>query len=439
MDRRSFLYTTATSTAWVLSSCKNAVDVSTTTQTDTVLHDKLRGMIVLGAYGDALGALHEPSGLQGTTGDPARARSLSPFATYQPPGATGAPWWVWVDGSNETAHLKGIPTDDTAFRLFILQPWLRAFSGQHPTEDDLETWMLHHNQQPVSSSVPLWHSRRRAQIQDWLVMFNDARRWEDHQRDNVSATTAFNITPGNPFFRPQIPVVFGMFMYMELAALYAHCPPEAVMQTFSSFCSLDQGYARIATGLFAGLMAAAVRSQSDPATFAPWFKRQVTFLLNTTLLGSADNNQADRITFLEAFNASWTWGITQRKHSEAEFLTAFKQSIYEASLPGTRDADGFRVFDPLLFFRQITATIAYTDGLLPQALSLLASSPGDADTIPSMLGTLAGAWYGFDALKALPAISEDLSVLEQTLQTVFGYDTITSVHDMASLSRRISC
>lgn len=391
--------------------------------------DKLRGMILLGAYGDALGATHEAKALGGALAAPEQARRLSVAAVYQAPGQEGGPWWVWFDGDELPAGVKGVPTDDTSFRVTLLQPWLCSISPspEIPTEAQFERWMEARQARSPQENPPRWHRYRDAQMADWQVMWADARRWQQEARavGPGADPTTFQHSPGNPFFRAGVPVVFGMFLYLELAALFSSRGGEAVMRHFSTYSLLDQGYAGLITGLFAGLMAEAMRYPEPTQPFSDWYARQVARLLEEEA-GTA----TDRTHVQEAFAAMWAMGTAQRGQPEADFLAQVKLHAYEAPLPPPSERYGLHNFDPLLFFRQITATLAYADGDVLQALRLLASGPGDADTVPSMLGTLVGAWAGEAALRAQDAgLAEDLDHVRQTLESLYQID----------LEARITC
>ena len=393
-----------------------------------VLQDKLKGMILLGTYGDALGAYHEPRGLEGYTGNPADIMRLPKATVYQPPGSQAAPWWVWVRGDDLEEDVIGLPTDDSAFRLLILHPWLISLKKAQPSEAAFAEWMTARMNAERSFEVNQWQSRRQLQMQDWLIMFKDAERW---QQAPTSNPTSFMPTKGNPFFRPAIPIVFGLFMYLELAALYAEYPPFEVMNHFSTFSRLDQEYAGSITGLFSGLMAGAVRVSDTKQPFHTWYFTSVNQLLNQT--------PPYKELIEQAFKSAWLLGTENQQQSERAFLDIMQTEIYEAPLPSNRDTVGFRVFDPLLFLKQITASVAYSGPDTTKALRLLASSPGDADTLPSMLGTLVGAWAGYNVLiDSNTSLDADLLEVEHTLSASFGYDVQDTSQKLALLAARIT-
>lgn len=384
-------------------------------------------MILLGAYGDALGAYHEPRGLEGYTGNPADVMRLPQAATYQPPGSQAAPWWVWVRGDDLEEGVIGLPTDDSAFRLFILHPWLMALNHMQPSEAAFAAWMRARMNAERSFEVNQWQSRRQLQMRDWLIMFKDAERW---RKAPTSSPTSFMPTKGNPFFRPAIPIVFGLFMYLELAALYGEYPAYEVMGHFSTFSRLDQEYAGSITGLFAGLVASAMRVSGTQSPFHTWYSTNISHLIKQA--------PANKELLQKAFQSAWSIGSENQQQSERAFLDIVKSDVYEASLPSNRDTMGFRVFDPLLFFKQITASVAYSGSDTTKALRILACNPGDADTLPSMLGTLVGAWAGYNTLvDSNTSLEADLQEVERTLSRSFGYDVHNTSQKLALLAKRI--
>ena len=90
--------------------------------------DRIRGMLLLGAYGDALGAAQE--GQETPTPDPLPTRLV---ARDMP--EWGEAWGTWLPA---IVHAKriGMPTDDTCYRLCVLHPWLAAIADGDRTFDE---------------------------------------------------------------------------------------------------------------------------------------------------------------------------------------------------------------------------------------------------------------------------------------------------------------
>lgn len=388
--------------------------------TREVFADKVRGMILLGAYGDALGAPHElGQALSGEIGDLAVARRLQPSRSYF---TTPQEWGIWPDADEFDLDQKGLPTDDTGYRVAILQDWLctLAGTGLEPTEVRFERWMVgevRRRSRPEGG----WRLRRWRQIQTWLAMFGDARRWADQQRYTPLGQTpdpAGFQSQVDHFYRPDQAIVFGLFMYLELAAIYCNTPTVRVAERFSTFSSLDMDHGRVATGLFAGLVAEAINADPTAESFDGWYTRHVRGILDMPI-----GDVADREVLREAFADIQAQMPQWKTLSETAFLERMQRDIYA---PGVQAS----VFDPLLFFRQITAAVLYAGENPHQALQLLAASPGDADTVPSFLGTVVGAWYGEQALRTYdPIVAQDLSAQGAFLETVFE----------TSLADRIAC
>ena len=89
----------------------------------SVFRDKIAGMILAAAYGDALGAPHELSGLQGNVCDPLSIKDLKLGCDFYHEHEMNQ-WNVWPPPDLMDQEC-GIPTDDTAYRLAILHPWMR--------------------------------------------------------------------------------------------------------------------------------------------------------------------------------------------------------------------------------------------------------------------------------------------------------------------------
>jgi len=129
----------------------------------------------LGAYGDALGAPHEldsssSGALRGCVGIPDTVLKLPPVGDY-----TASPWGVWVE-TKQGDDLRGLPTDDTSYRVTLLHQWLSqlARTDDAPTEARFLSWLRAEDK--PNADAALWKTLRHRQISDWIVMFQDADR-----------------------------------------------------------------------------------------------------------------------------------------------------------------------------------------------------------------------------------------------------------------------
>ena len=99
-------------------------------KTGPSLEDRLRGMLLLSAYGDALGADHESQ----------REIHTAPLPDRLPEQTLAAepdPWQYWATTHQLDSPVKGLTTDDTAFKLFLLHPWLEQVSVGGSSFDEI--------------------------------------------------------------------------------------------------------------------------------------------------------------------------------------------------------------------------------------------------------------------------------------------------------------
>lgn len=160
--------------------------------------DRIAGGLALSALGDAFGWVHEPRGLAGEIGDPER-----PFLPVVDPyrEARANPWNLWFP-ARITKGRRGVPSDDTACRLGLIEPWL-AECPNLPLLDFVRQ---------RGPSLPLRCARRMAK--------------EIHRTSRAKAR-------GKPygFHVPGVPVNWGPFVLGSLALAGKVLP-----------CELDEGY-----------------------------------------------------------------------------------------------------------------------------------------------------------------------------------------------------
>ncbi len=375
---------------------------SSCTNSKSYLEDKIQGMLLLGVYGDALGAPHEPAGLRWEVGDPERSERLLPFSEYE---ISNNPWGIWVPFSEELDNVIGIPTDDTSFRLTLLHPWMISVGNLEAANDaPFEAWMR--SQLKSEFEPKSLVKNRNEQIRCWLDMYKDLDRFSMGE-DQPS--------PLNYFYRKDIPVMFGMFMYLELAALSVGEDPKDVFKKYRQFCRLDEIYSGSVAGLLSAILSKAVMAKPSPLGFGVWFNQELDHLLQA--LGEEAHIQAIHQQVISARKI----GVSYRGKSPKELLNAIADESFRSPLAELRSSKGYIVFDPLLVLKYMVATTTYeSDGV--KAVQLLAISPGDSDTIPSQLGSIVGAWKG---KKNLERYGEDLKVdLERVSSVLSKYYSI---------------
>ncbi len=353
-----------------------------TPQADKNIIDAVRGMLLLGAYGDALGAPHEHDGLAGRITDPEDLGRLARASTFYPPDTPGQPWWVWAD-ANAVQTMRGLLTDDTSFRMMLLHPWLAQTAGRRAlmTESAFFEWLHREKEQTTTIAYPpgLWRSRQQ-QITAWLRIYEAA---ENGQSES--------------FFAPDVPVVFGLFMYLDLAVLYGDDDPVKVYTLFRNCSLLDQGSAGVFTGLLAGILAAGVRTQTSPAQFTDGFIDTAWQLIKEAASEATDRELQDLHTAKEVLENMVHFGKVHRPNSGHTFLKTFRAQIYtDTALPFHTSPSHLKNYHPLLFWVQIISTLAYTADRPFEALRILSAGVGDTDTVASILGSIMGTWMGYD-------------------------------------------
>ncbi len=390
--------------------------------------NKLTGMLLLGGYGDALGAPHEKEGITGKAGNPEDVARLPSFRDYN--RETAHPWDIWYDPETIDAEKRGMPTDDTAFRVTILHQWLSriAEDDDAPTEKQFLRWLK--GAPKPAADAPLWQQTRHDQIRDWLAMFEDGETLR-------YAPNRYTVSENNPFFRKDAPVVFGTFMYLELAAVYASCPVNDVFTTFNGFASLDQSYGRFVSGMKMAMLAQALTAAPTDKSFDEWFFETADSILDSDL-----GDPETRAMVKSHFVAAAQIGRDSQKLTETDFMVQLKQ-VFDQQLPQSTSEEhreGFRSFDPLLFLKMMAAAVAYSDGDVRKALRVLAVAPGDSDTMASQLGSLAGAWSGDIALRKLDTIfASDLNQVQSCIKDQFGIETSDLADSLIELAHKHGC
>ena len=370
----------------------------------TSSQDRLLGMFVMGAYGDALGSWNEShGGLSGQT-------SVPELVSIRGSGyAKPHPWGYWIADQNGP-----VVTDDTAYRICILHPYLRLCLENQAPISEQGLWESVTESDPHSNAQI--QSMRMGQARDWQKMRESARRNESHL-----------------FYTPNEPVVFGLYSALELAALYKYQTPLAVYQGFSQFSELDQGAGGVLTGLLASVMAAAHRDETiQRGKFCAWWNETLDDIITSVSKRQPSvelDLLIDQRRVARALAKNWS---QTRPH---EFVGHLCDSI----LYNTR----FRrkVQQPYLcelFWMYMSSVADFAgedDGLL---LRTLASCAGDSDTMASMMGSIMGACYGRQSCGKI--MSGDRS-LEQDLiriENVLSEDFQVNLNESATVFERLT-
>ena len=364
--------------------------------TGLALEDRLRGMLLLTAYGDALGSDHEQQ-------EEIHSAPLPERLPKQTLAVDPNPWRYWATVDQLNPPVKGLTTDDTAFKLFLLHPWLQEVLANNSSFD--ETGFRQFLVQLKSREIqPAWiRSPRDAQIEGWLRMYGAAEAEE-----------------ASEFFSPRVPIIFGLFMFLELAAFRTNYSAVENYFYFRNFTILDQGYAKSATAFFTAMTSSAFKS--DPAErFDNWLLRESMALGNELIDNNSDKEEVT--TILGIVESMTELGKNLRGKTPHEFMLAFEAAVVAPTHPPFM-SDSFQgaIFDPLRMLAEMYAAAAYAEGNPARAIQPLAFGSGDSDTVCSMLGTLQGVWFGEKTLRQHTNLHDDLTVVEQLLNQTFQVD-----------------
>lgn len=359
-------------------------------------HNRLKGMFLFAAYGDAMGADHERL----NSAHPHPLPSILPFRNLP---TKPNEWGTWVP-RNVLRRGIAVFTDDTCFRFYILHAWLRsALQNSHPiSEASFRAFLPSLVNIDISPSFLI--EPRNTQATKWLEMYNA------HPNDEVH------------FLEKETPTVFGLFMFLELAALFAGRNPLEVYRIMRSSTILDFGYASVITGLMGALLSMAFASKPESQRFDTWLIDNCKLLINELKSNGEDEVHLDSLEQLvETMDKE---GAKNRALGESEFVSKLDEILSSKSVPAPFMKRPFKrpVFDPFRFLAQIIASASYSSGNVAQAIKLLSFSGGDSDTMATFLGSIAGAWQGYDQLSNFGGLGRDLEIVEQTIRTLFNID-----------------
>lgn len=366
--------------------------------------DKIQGMLLAAAYGDALGAPHEMDGLSGKVIDPQKIAKLCLGCDFYHDEKMNQ-WSVWPPPSMVDQRC-GIPTDDTAYRLTIFHEYLRQCLKDEVgfTETGYRSWMSSALDLHRDSHSDWYIDCRNAQIKQWQEMFAA----EPESREAV-------------FYLPGLPIVFGLFLYLELATIFPNKPSSLVYTIFRRLTRLDQSTAGIITGLCAMITAAAMKQDNPERGFGDWLTDNVIDFMRTAKDITADDDDRDFLKLLKGHTKDMiALGRRCRGGSELAFVEALKAEAYDHS-------DWFnprlKNFDPMLFWMQMIAASSFSPADPVAAIRVLAGSAGDADTVPTMLGTMIGAYYGLQPMLGMTSagisFGEELMEVRGCLEDLF--------------------
>ena len=355
--------------------------------------------MLMSAYGDALGADHETT----RSIHPAPFPERLPLQTLEPQPDR---WGYWGTTAELGPTARGVTTDDTAFKLFLLHPWLQqVLAGNSRLGEPAFIQFL--GELKLTTPEPDWIGMpRNAQIDSWLDMYR-----------------ASEVPKESEFFSPDVPIVFGFFLFQELAAIRTQYKPVENYRFFRSVTVLDQGYASTATGFLIAITSLAFSSNPlDPSKrFDLWLVDQSNDLIDQLLKTHVDR---DAVTIIQRIvNTMSKLGERLCGESPHDFMVAFEETVLAPPSPPFMSEPFKRpVHDPFRMFAEIFAAVSYAEGDPFRAIRALAFGSGDSDTVCAFLGTLQGIWFGEQLLRRNSNLNEDFDIVENVLNSTFKVD-----------------
>jgi hypothetical protein len=357
-----------------------------------MLFDFIFGSVLLGAFGDAIGAAWELHGLAGL-GTTNITSSLVPLCTFYNPDQCDSynqTWGIWADPAEVGHSVLGVSTDDTAQRTGLLSRYLMTLPNRTFSEVSYKLFLLGDLGRCPVGAPPLSCERKDQMIDDLVVMFDLVKVPPVAKRENGT----------NKFYVVGSPACFGMYLWLQAAVgLYRETDQRVYELVWSR---LDQEYGSVVAGAWGVVAARAVRlaGQGGDAEFAGWFLEGVMETL-TLIPGWVPADGAYAAFIAERYKAGIAIAREARQAgpvTKENFLSLYSSSVYaNATLCPQKSLHNS---DPLCETLLLVMALAYTDDAI-DAIVFSANMPGDADTTPSFLGIVAGAYLGESRLRAL--------------------------------------
>jgi ADP-ribosylglycohydrolase len=354
------------------------------------LEDKLRGMLLLSAYGDALGAPHE--------GKPPQfplCSQIPPTRSFYRQG--DSPWWIWLPAEHIPDDTIGMVTDDTLYRLFVLYPYVSYVLKNELRHDEATFYSFlcaeaHLSQEGIIPDARLpnvfWCHRRR-HLQDWIKMFTAAQVTAQPATTDPQAETSYG------FFSPGVAVCFGIYLYLPLVIAYLQESVQDIFTRFSQMTGLDQSHAAPATGIFSVILQEAFKQQSDsPEDFSGWFLSTINRCRHINAFAP---DGISRFNFDRIYKCVDSLSYQPRNGLKSDLQEAMEWS-YRLRQTGLPTGVSGLHHDSAEFLALMTLAVILFPDSPGMALVFLANCGGDTDTIAALFGLILGAYLGYNRL-----------------------------------------
>ncbi len=391
-------------------------------------------MLLLGIYGDILGAPKEKEAIHDNKYNPRNPEDLGNFTAFDDFGRlkdeVPDKWGIWIDKSI-ISNIKGIPTDDTAFRIIFLYRWIAEYAslGFPLNETNFYNW-LNNDKLPkkYKNVLGVEHSYNKMRSQ-FLEMFKVAL-------DN-------DVNNGIHFYSPTRPVFFGNFMYLELVSTRLNHTEEDVLIEFYNFSDLDKGIEKESgigntiTALCTAILHQSLKKEGIG------YKLVFDFLENTTIrlleLAKEFNfKEVDRIrdAMIWAINMGESLSSALKVYESLSkiYLTGENENKY-----GWKDEDGkLYAHHPLLMWIQLWSALSFYRDSPVESITITAAGYGDTDTVSSFLGSILGGLLGKDTLLNISINDIPLKDKIQTIHSNISFLFNTDLYDISNLLMEIT-
>jgi len=379
------------------------------------LDDKLLGMFLFGAYGDALGSPREKEAIKGQLQIPSSIGKLVNFEDYgELKNILPDKWGLWSKESI-LRTIRGIPTDDTAFRLLLLHRWIDHSyeSSSELTEVNFKQWMTTSVLPPPYNITEGVKSSYSEIIAEFEHIFYVQENYPNVSEEEIERS----------FYKNNRLVFFGNFMYLELVATKLNSNSYEVIELFNSITNLDITYGKTITAISAGILHRCLLQEYI-------LVEDIYDFLKTTTLELLDIAIEIELNQVEKLREDMLWAIGKAEQSNTiEDLLQEFSNIYLS--PQEEKTNGlvegkFYAHHPLLMWRQIWAGLAFYKNEPFNALTFTAVCYGDTDTVSSFLGIILGGLCGNRILAQSKInnynLDDILSEIEQNIIALFNVD-----------------
>jgi len=383
--------------------------------------DRLKGMVKLAMYGDALGASTE-----GLTLGPI-VEDLLPVRDFY--SGLGSAWFVWLPSEKIPYGVKGIVTDDSAHFLFVTTRYMDWLDKNNITHSDWrfarflveEEGLYATGEYPYPIADERFIFNVHQHIADWIGMFDQILCIEAGNDEYCFTDEDWKpgLLPKANFYQKDNATCFGLFMFLPFAAWLSNSSIEEQYGFFRGLTSLDQGHAKIVTAIVGTLISQALAERHGPEeSFSQWFQDMLNRLVQYehSNYSTADSEALNRISLsIEVLRQA----IIDNSGNSFDSLRRNFELARRDDLP--RGVQGLK-HDPAEFLAVINAALIHGEDDLRKSFRLINNSGGDTDTILFVFGLIAGAFWGQGTLEEILdwRMSQEMAEVQVTIENLLG-------------------